>query len=132
MHGLDKLWLGGKWLVYSVCNIKGTAWRHAINFAYSHSWENMSNELINLDRHNYVHKSSYMIFIIFHSNAFLIVMKSKLRSRYKYDFFKSPRHVKYTSKTLPCIACESSSNNIIVHVKLATCIILASVCRLGL
>ena len=23
VHGLDKLWLGGVWLVYSACNIKG-------------------------------------------------------------------------------------------------------------
>ena len=30
VHGLDKLWLGGVWLVYSECNIKGTTWRHAI------------------------------------------------------------------------------------------------------
>ena len=34
VHELDKVWLGGVWLVYSACNIKGTAWRHAINIYY--------------------------------------------------------------------------------------------------
>ena len=28
---MDKLWLGDVWVEYSACNIKGTAWRHAIN-----------------------------------------------------------------------------------------------------
>ena len=23
VHGIDKVWLGGVWLVYSACNIKG-------------------------------------------------------------------------------------------------------------
>ena len=31
MHGLDKLWLGGVWLVYCVGNIKGITWSHIIN-----------------------------------------------------------------------------------------------------
>ena len=31
MHELDKVWVGGVWLVYSACNVNGPAWRHAIN-----------------------------------------------------------------------------------------------------
>ena len=31
---IGKLWLQGILLVYSACNIKGTAWRHAIYHRY--------------------------------------------------------------------------------------------------
>ena len=31
VHVLDNVWVGGVWLAYSVCNIKGTVWHHAIN-----------------------------------------------------------------------------------------------------
>ena len=29
--GLDRQWLGDVWHEYNACNIKGTAWSHAIN-----------------------------------------------------------------------------------------------------